>query len=104
MTSKPRRQNGEVAMKRVITNDKLRMLKFLSSAMTGLTLMLSHASFTENMLDEAIDFMDDEGKAKLALVTYNFTQARVLLNSALLQLMPMGEEPDGGAEVNPDAE
>lgn len=87
-------------MKTVITGDKLHACMFLSRATTGLTLMLSHASFTENMLDEAIDFMDDEGKAKLALVTYNFTQARVLLNSALLQLMPMGEDP---AEVNRDA-
>lgn len=90
-------------MKPVITNDKLHMCMFLSRAMTSLTMMLGHASYTEDMLDEVIDFMDDEGKAKLALVTSNFFQARVLLNSALLELISMNDALIADGEADGDA-
>lgn len=93
-------------MKPVITGDKLHACMFLSRATTSLTMMLGHASSAEDMLDEAIDFMDAGGKAKLALVTSNFIKARVLLNTALLGLISMSDEivADADGEVNLDAE
>lgn len=106
MTSKPRRQNREATMKPVITGDKLHACMFLSRATTNLTMMLGHASSAEDMLDEAVDFMDAGGKAKLALVTSNFIKARVLLNTALLGLISMSNDlaADADGEVYPDAE
>lgn len=73
---------------------------FVPGALTATAMTIRNVVFTKATLDKAIDFMDDEEKARYTVVSSNIERARVLLDSVFLELMSMGEDP---AEVNRDA-
>lgn len=104
MASKPRRQNGEVAMNNEITEADLQKCMFLSSVMTGLTLMIRSSTFTKNALDEAFEFMGDAEKAKFTGATDNIERAHLLLSSALIDLSLITSGVESDDEADGDAE
>ena len=94
MPNKPRRQNGEVAMSREITSDKLQTARFLSGAMAAVTMMIRNTIFAEGLLDEALDLMDDAEKERITDVSSDINRARILLQSALLDLALIDDDLD----------
>ena len=94
MPNKPRRQNGEVAMSREITSDKLQTVRFLAGAMATVTLMIRDATFMKGMLDNALDLIDDVEKERILDVRSDFRHARILLESVLLDLALIDDDLD----------
>lgn len=94
MTSKPRRRNGEVAMSREMTDDKLQAARFLAGAMVAVTMMIRNTIFAEGLLEEALDVMDDEEKARITDVSSDIAHARILIQSALLDLALIDDDLD----------
>ena len=91
-------------MNRVITDDQLDACLFLSGALAATSMMVRNANFIKELLDDALDRMDDEGKARIEAVSSDITRAGLLLESVLVALASLGEETEGDGEVNPDAE
>lgn len=91
-------------MKRVITDDQLDACHFLSGALAATSLTIRNTNFIKELLDDALDFMDDEGKARVEAVSSDITRAGLQLESVLVKLASLGEEAEGDGEVNPDAE
>lgn len=106
MASKPRRQNGEVAMSREITSDKLQAARFLSGAMSAATLTIRNVIFMEGLLDDALDLMGDEEKARIIGVSSDIAHVRGLIQSALLDLALIDDDldPESDDEAGRDAE
>lgn len=106
MTSKPRRQNGEVAMSKETTDDKAQLYRFLAGAMATVTLMIRDATFMKGMLDEALDLIDEAGKERILNVSSDFRHARILLESVLLDLALIDDDldPESDDEADGDAE
>ena len=102
MTSKPRRQNGEVPMSPETTDDKAQLYRFLASAMTTATLMLRNITFMKEVLDEALDLIDEAGKARITNVSSDIAHAVSLFQSTLLELALIDDDLDD--EVCRDAE
>ncbi|MHB0828000.1 MAG: hypothetical protein ACYCDN_00640 [Schaalia turicensis] len=87
-------------MKRVITDDKLDACLFLAGAMAATTMMARNTDFIKKLLDDALDFMDGEGKARTEAVSSDITRAGLLLERIAHELASLGEETqgDGGAD------
>ena len=94
MRNKPRRRNGEVAMSREITSDKLQTARFLAGAMAAVTIMIRNSIFAEGLLDDALNLMDDEEKARITAASSDIAHARILLQSTLLDLALIGDDLD----------
>lgn len=90
-------------MKRVITDDQLDVCHYLSGAFAATALTIRNANFIKEILEEALDFVDDEGKARIEAVSSDITRAGLLLESVLVALASLGEETEGDGEVNPGA-
>lgn len=93
-------------MSREITSDKLQTARFLSGAMAAVTMMIRNTIFAEGLLDEALDLMDDEEKARITDVSSDIAHARILLQSALLDLALIDDDldPESDDEADGDAE
>lgn len=106
MRNKPRRRNGEVAMSREITSDKVQAARFLSGAMSAATLTIRNVIFMEGLLDDALDLMDDEEKARIIGVSSDIAHVRGLLQSTLLDLALIDDDltPESDDEVSEDDE
>lgn len=81
-------------MSREITSDKLQTVRFLAGAMAAVTMMIRNSIFAEGLLDEALDLMDDEEKARITAVSSDIARARILLQSALLDLALIDDDLD----------
>ena len=105
MPNKPRRQNGEVAMSKETTDDKAQLYRFLAGAMAAASLTVHNTNFIKEMLDEALDFMDDAGKARIEAVSCDITRARILLEYVLLDLAIIDDDldPESDDEAGRDA-
>lgn len=81
-------------MSREITSDKLQTARFLSGAMAAVTMMIRNTIFAEGLLDEALDLMDDAEKERITDVSSDINRARILLQSALLDLALIDDDLD----------
>lgn len=106
MPSKPRRRNGEVAMNQEMTDDNLDACLFLSGATAATSLVVRNTNFIKKLLDEALDFMDDEEKARIIGVSSDIAHVRGLFQSALLDLALIDDDldPESDDEADGDAE
>lgn len=91
-------------MSREMTDDQLEACLFLSGAMSATSLMVRNTKFLKEMLDEALDFVDDEGKVKIEAVSSDIVRARVLLEYVLVELATLGEETEADGEAGEDDE
>lgn len=91
-------------MKRVITDDQLDACHYLSGAFAATALTIRNANFIKEILEEALDFVDDEGKARIEAVSPVITRARILLERVIVELASLGEETEGDGEVSEDDE
>ena len=105
MTSNPRRQNREVAMSQEITNDKLQAARYLAGAMSAATLTIRNIIFMEGVLDDALDLMGDEEKARIIDVSSDIAHVRGLIQSALPDLAIIDDDldPESDDEAGRDA-
>lgn len=90
-------------MKRVITDDQLDACHYLSGAFAATALTIRNANFIKEILEEALDFVDDEGKARIEAVSSDITRAGLLLESVLVALESLGEETEGDGEADGNA-
>lgn len=81
-------------MSREMTDDELDVCLFLSGAMAATAMMIRNTIFAEGLLDEPLDFMDDAGKARIKAVSSDINRARILLQSALLDLALIDDDLD----------
>ena len=81
-------------MSQEITSDKLQAARFLAGAMAAVTMMIRNSIFAEGLLDEALDLMDDEEKARITAVSSDIARARILFQSALLDLALIDDDLD----------
>lgn len=81
-------------MSREITSDKLQTARFLAGAMAAVTIMIRNSIFAEGLLDDALNLMDDEEKARITAVSSDIAHARILLQSALLDLVLIDDDLD----------
>lgn len=91
-------------MSREMTDDKLDACNFLSGALAATSLTVRNTNFIKEMLEEALDVMDDAGKARLKAVSSDITRARILLEYVALELALLGEETEGDGEAGEDDE
>ena len=93
-------------MSREITSDKLQTARFLAGAMAAVTMMIRNTIFAEGLLDEALDLMDDEEKARITDVSSDIAHVRGLIQSALLDLATIDDDldPESDDEAGRDAE
>ncbi len=90
-------------MNRVITDDQLDACLFLAGAMAATTMMARNTNFIKKLLEDALDFMDDEEKARTEAVSSDITRAGLLLERVAHELAALGEETQGDGGVNRDA-
>lgn len=90
-------------MNRVITDDQLDACLFLAGAMAATTMMARNTDFIKKLLEDALDFMDGEGKARTEAVSSDITRAGLLLERVVHELAALGEETQGDGGVNRDA-
>ena len=93
-------------MSREITSDKLQTARYLAGAMSAATLAIRNFIFMEGLLDDALDLMDDEEKARIIDVSSDIAHARGLIQSALLDLATIDDDldPESHDEAGRDAE
>ena len=91
-------------MSREMTDDELDVCLFISGALAATAMTVRNTNFIKEMLEEALDVMDDEGKARLKAVSSDITRARILLKYVALELALLSEETEGDGEADEDDE
>lgn len=93
-------------MSREMTDDEAETCQFLSGVMAATAMTVRNTNFIKEMLDEALDFMSDEDKARFETVSSDITRARILLEYVLLNLALIDDDLDDESddEVSEDDE
>ena len=84
------------------TDDKAQLYRYLAGAMATTSLTVRNTNFLKELLDDALDLMDDETKARLEDVSSDIAHARTLLEYVLLELALIDDDLDD--EAGRDAE